>query len=63
MGVFVTCINEKEPIKNKGARVVTTLYIYFKTSESLVRSCQISKPSKILLSMLPARQKKMQLKL
>ena len=29
MVVLVTCKNEEEPIKNKGARVVTTLSINF----------------------------------
>ena len=27
MDVLITCKYEEEPIKNKGARVVTTLYI------------------------------------
>ena len=29
MAVLVTCKNEEEPIKNEGARVLTTLYINF----------------------------------
>ena len=29
MVVLVTCKNEKYHIKNEGARVLTTLYIYF----------------------------------
>ena len=29
MGVLVTCKNEEDPIKNEGARVVTTLFIDF----------------------------------
>ena len=29
MVVLVTCKNEKDPIKNEGARVFTTLYINF----------------------------------
>ena len=29
MGLFVACKNEEDPIKNEGARVVTTLFINF----------------------------------
>ena len=29
MVVLVTCKNEEDPIKNEGARVVTTLYSFF----------------------------------
>ena len=29
MVVLVTCKNEEDPIKNEGARVVTTLFINF----------------------------------
>ena len=29
MGLLVACKNEEDPIKNEGARVVTTLFIYF----------------------------------
>ena len=29
MVVLVTCKNEEDPIKNEGARVVTTLFIIF----------------------------------
>ena len=29
MDVLITCKYEEDPIKNEGARVVTTLYIYF----------------------------------
>ena len=29
MVVLITCKNEEVPIKNEGARVVTTLYMYF----------------------------------
>ena len=31
MIVLVTCKNEEDPIKNEGARVFTTLYIFFQT--------------------------------
>ena len=33
MVVLVTCKNEKGPIKNKGARVVTTLFIDFSDAQ------------------------------
>ena len=29
MGLLVTCKNEEDPMKNEGARVVTTLFINF----------------------------------
>ena len=29
MGLLVACKNEEDPIKNEGARVVTTLFINF----------------------------------
>ena len=31
MGVLVACKNEEDPIKNEGARMVTTLFIDFHT--------------------------------
>ena len=31
MGFLVACKNEEDPIKNEGARVVTTLFIIFLT--------------------------------
>ena len=33
MVVLVTCINEEDPIKNKGARVLTTLYSDFSDAQ------------------------------
>ena len=33
MGVLVTCKNEEDPIKNEGARVVTTLFIDFSDAQ------------------------------
>ena len=33
MGLLVACKNEEEPIKNEGARVVTTLFINFKDAQ------------------------------
>ena len=45
MGLLVTCKNEEDPIKNEGARVVTTLFIIFSdargqlTPNSVMESC------------------------
>ena len=65
MGVLVACKNEVDPIKNEGARVVTTLFIDFShaqeqlTPKSATESCQNSNPFKLLwLTLLPARMKK-----
>ena len=52
MGVLVACKNE-DPIKNEGARVVTTLFIDFShaqgqlTPQSVIESCRNSNPSKL----------------
>ena len=46
MGLLVACKNEEDPIKNEGARVVTTSFIYFSdaqgqlTPKSVMESCQ-----------------------
>ena len=46
MGFLVACKNEEDPIKNEGARVVTTLFINFSdtqgqlTPKSVMKSCQ-----------------------
>ena len=45
MGLLVACKNEEDPIKNEGARVVTTLFISFSdsqgqlTQKSVMDSC------------------------
>ena len=45
MGLLVACKNEEDPIKNEGARVVTTLFINFSdaqgqlTPKSVMKSC------------------------
>ena len=40
MGLLVACKNEEDPIKNEGARVVTTLIINFKDAqEKLTPKC------------------------
>ena len=54
MGVLVACKHEEDPIKNVGARVVTTLFIDFSdaqgqlTPKSMMKSCRNSNPSKLL---------------
>ena len=65
MGLLVACKNEEDPIKNEGARVVTTLFINFSdiqgqlTRKSVMESCRNSNPSKLLwLVFLSARLKK-----
>ena len=46
MGFLVDCKNEDDPIKDVGARVVTTLFIIFSdaqgqlTPKSVMESCQ-----------------------
>ena len=53
MGLFVACKNEEDPIKNEGARVVTTLLINFSyaqgqlTPKSVMESCRNSNSSKL----------------
>ena len=65
MGLLVACKNEEDPIKNEGARVVTTLFIDFShaqgqlTLKLVMESCQNSDSSEILwLVLLSARMKK-----
>ena len=48
MDLLVACENEEDPIKNEGARVVTTLFINFSdtqgelTPKSVMESCRNS---------------------
>ena len=66
MVVLVTGKSEEDPIKNEGARVVSTLFIDFSdaqgqlTPKSVMESCQNSNSSKRLwlVVLLPARMKK-----
>ena len=75
MHVLVFCKNEDDPIKNEGAKVLTT-FLHYKsmgifpddqgqlTPQSLVRSGRISNSSEISwLSLLPARMKMIQSKM
>ena len=64
MGFLVACKNEEDPIKNEGARVVTTLFINFSdpqgqlTPKSVMESCPNSKSFELLwLVLLSARIK------
>ena len=53
MGLLVACKNEEDPIKNEGARVVTTLLINFPdaqgqlTLKSVMESCRNSNSFKL----------------
>ena len=55
MGALVACKNEEYPIKNEGARVVTTLFIDFShaqgqlTPKSVIESCRNSNPFNLLM--------------
>ena len=64
MSFLVACKNKKNPIKNEGARVVTTTFIDFShaqgqlTPKSVMESCGKSNQSKLLwLTLLLARMK------
>ena len=53
MGLLVACKNEEDPIKNEGARVVTTLFINFSdaqgwlTLKSVMETCRNSNSTKL----------------
>ena len=53
MGLLFACKNGEDPIKNEGARVVTTLFINFSgaqgqlTPKSVMESCRNSNSSKL----------------
>ena len=63
MDVLVTCQYEKDPIKNRGARVLTTLYIIFSdaqgqiTLELVVSGRNLNSSKLSCLSSLPARMR------
>ena len=70
MAVLLICKNEKDLIKNEGARVLTRLYVDFSdaqgqlTRQSVVEPGQNSNTSKLLwLFLLPAKMKKIQSKM
>ena len=65
MGLLVACKNEENPIKNKGARVVTTFFIIFSDAQgqltpmSVMESCLNSISFELLwLVLLSARMEK-----
>ena len=65
MDLLVSCEDEEDPIKNEGARVVTTLFITFSdaqgqlTPKSVMESYRNSNSSELLwLVLLSARMKK-----
>ena len=65
MGLLVACKKEEDPIKNEGARVVTTLFINFSdakgqlTPKSVMESCRNSNSCELLwLVLVSARMKK-----
>ena len=65
MGLLVACNNEEDPIKNEGARVVTTLFINFSDAQGQLTPkldmeyCVNSNSYKLLwLVLLSARMKK-----
>ena len=53
MVFLVACKNEEDPIKNEGARVVTTIFINFSdaqgqlTPKSVIEYCHYSNSSKL----------------
>ena len=56
MGFLVACKNKEDPIKNKGARVVTTLLINFcdaqgqLTPKSVIESCPKFNPFRAFMA-------------
>ena len=54
MGLLVACKNEEDPIKNEGARVVTTLFINYSTAQgqltpkSVMETCRNSNSCELL---------------
>ena len=70
MDVLITCKYEEDPIKNRGARVFTTLYVNFSdaqrqiTLESVVVSGRNLNSSKLsCMSLLPARMRMIESKM
>ena len=64
MNVLITCKYEEDPIKNEGARVVTTLYINFSDAQGQITLVSVSVSGRNLnssklscMSSLPARMR------
>ena len=47
MGLFVACKNEEDPIKNEGARVVTTISINFSDAQGQLTPKSVMNLAKI----------------
>ena len=67
MDVLVTCKYEEDPIKNEGARVVTTLYSNFSDAQGQITLVLVSVSGRNLnssklscMSTLPARMKELE---
>ena len=70
MDVIVTCKYEEDPIKNEGARVVTTLYSNFSDAQGqttlvlvLVSGRNLNSSKLSCMSSLPARMRMIYLKM
>ena len=70
MAVFLTCKYEEDPIKNEGARVVTTLYSNFSDAQGQITLVLVSVSGRNLnssklscMSSLPARMRMIDLKM
>ena len=64
MVLLLTCKNEEDPIKNRGARVFTTLYIYFSDAQGPITLALVAVSGRNLnssklscMSSLPARMR------
>ena len=67
MDVLVTCKNKEGPIKNKGARVFTTLYIIFSNAQVhitpksvIVSGRNLYSSKRSCMSLLPSRMNMIQ---
>ena len=58
MGLLVACKNEGDPIKNEGARVVTTLFINFSEAQGQLTPKSVMESELLWLVWLSARIKK-----
>ena len=70
MDVLITCQYEEDPIKNKGARVFTTLYIIFSDAQGqitlelvVVSGRNLNSSKNLCMSSLPARIRMIDLKM
>ena len=65
MDVLITCKYEKDPIKNEGARVLTTLYINFSDAQGQITLVMVVVPGRNFnsskLSCMPSLHARMRL--